>query len=86
MIGILYYSAPLLFVGGIASLLYPDEPAAVLSAQAGFVVVELLAVAIADVLTRRNGRLADGPRTRPQVEERWSVETIAGDVGRVEGY
>jgi hypothetical protein len=55
MIGIIYYSAPLLFVGGIASLLYPDEPAAVLSAQAGFVVVELLALAIAAVLTRRNG-------------------------------
>ncbi len=39
MVDLLYYSVPLIAVGGIAGLIYPDQPAAVLSAQAGFVVL-----------------------------------------------
>jgi hypothetical protein len=53
MVDLLYYSAPLIAVGGIASYLYPDQPAAVLSAQA-----KVLGMAVGIVLRRRNGRAA----------------------------
>jgi len=56
MIDLLYYGAPLIFVGALAGLIYPDQPAAVLSAQAVFVVLEVLGMAVGAVLSRRNGR------------------------------
>ncbi len=59
MVDLLYYSAPLIFVGGIASLIYPDSPAAVLSAQAAFVMLQVIGkffLCVGAVLRRRNGR------------------------------
>lgn len=55
--GLICYSAPLLAVGGIAGLMYPGQPAAVLSAQAGFVVLGLFGYAVEAVFRRRNGRV-----------------------------
>jgi hypothetical protein len=51
------YSAPQLAVGGIAGLMYPHQPAAVLSAQVTFVVLGLLGYAVEAMLRRqRNER------------------------------
>ncbi len=58
MVDLLYYSAPLIFVGALAGLIYPDQPAAVLCAQAMFVVLEVIGHAVGSALRRRNGRAA----------------------------
>jgi hypothetical protein len=56
MIDLLYYFAPLIFVGAITGLIYPDSAATVLAAQATFVVLEVIGMAVGAVLRRRNGR------------------------------
>jgi hypothetical protein len=60
MVDLLYYSAPLIAVGGIAGWIYPDQPAAVLSAQAMFVVLEALGIGVGAVLRCRSGRARNG--------------------------
>ncbi len=57
MIDLLYYAAPLIAVGGVVGLLSNDA-AEVLAAQATFVVLQLIGMAIGAVLRRRNGRAA----------------------------
>jgi hypothetical protein len=55
MVDLLYYSAPLLVVGGIASLIYPDQSAAVLAAQAAFIAIEAIGYVVGATFRRRNG-------------------------------
>ena len=56
MVDLLYYCAPVIFVGALAGLIFPDHAAAVLSAQAIFVVFEALGIGVGAVLRRRKGK------------------------------
>jgi hypothetical protein len=57
MVDLLYYSGPLIAIGGGAGLLYNDA-AMVLSCQVLFVVANAIGISIGALLRRRNGRNA----------------------------
>jgi hypothetical protein len=56
MIELLYYGCPLIAVGGVAGLL-SDNVAEVLSAQATFLALQLIGVAVGKWLRRRRNGL-----------------------------
>jgi hypothetical protein len=53
MVDLLYYSCPLITIGALAGLIFPDQPAAVLSAQVVYVGLYALGIGAGALLRGR---------------------------------